>query len=230
MTDTISYELIDSIAVIRMDDGKANALSPAAVTALDAHLTRAGEEAKAVVIAGRPGKFSAGFDLKVMMSGPEAARSLVMAGGEFFMRLYEHPQPVVAAVSGHAIAGGVLLAASCDVRIGINGDFKLGLNEVSAGMPVPILAHALAQARLDRRRLNEAVLFSRMYSPAEAVEVGWLDQVVDGAELEAAAMKVAGQLMQLPAGPYARTKESLRRQTIAHVRATVEEDIASFAG
>ncbi|MBW2463221.1 MAG: crotonase/enoyl-CoA hydratase family protein, partial [Deltaproteobacteria bacterium] len=219
------------IAVIRMDDGKANALSPAVVVGLDEAFSRAEADAdvKAVVLAGRPGKFSAGFDLKVMMSGPQAARDLVMAGGGFFMRLYAFPKPVVAAVSGHAIAGGVLLAASCDVRIGIAGDFKLGLNEVQAGMPVPILAHKLARDRLDPRHLTEAVLFSRLYDPEAAKDVGWLDLVVDGSDLEAEAMKVAGQLSQLPAGPYARTKESLRRETIAYVLATVEEDIASFA-
>jgi len=226
VTDKITFELQDSIAVLRMDDGKVNALSPVVVEALTEHLPRAKAEAKALVLVGRPGCFSAGFDLKVLMSGPDAARALLTAGSELFMRLYEHPQPVVAAVTGHAIAGGALLSASCDVRIGAKGDFKIGLNEIQAGMPVPILAHDLARDRLDPRRLNEAVLFARMFNPDEAVDVGWLDRVAENAEAEA--LKVASQLAQLAPAPYARTKASLRRQTIDHIRNTLEADLDSF--
>jgi enoyl-CoA hydratase len=228
VTDSISFDVQDSIAVLRMDDGKVNALSPATVEALTEHLPRAIAEAKALVVIGRPGCFSAGFDLKVLMSGPSAARDLLTAGSELFMRLYEHPQPVVAAVTGHAIAGGALLSASCDVRIGATGAFKIGLNEVQAGMPVPILAHDLARDRLDSRRLNEAVLFARMYTPGEALEVGWLDRVAEADQIEAEAFEVAGQLAQLASAAYARTKASLRRATIEHIRGTLEADLDGF--
>ncbi len=229
MTDSISFEVQDDVAVLRMDDGKVNALSPAVVDALTEHLPRAIAEAKALVITGRPGAFSAGFDLKVLMSGPEAARDLLTRGGELFMRIYEHPQPVVAAVTGHALAGGALLSASCDLRIGATGAFKIGLNEIQAGMPVPILAHDLARDRLDPRKLTESVLFARMYTPGEAVEVGWLDRVAEADEVEGEAVRMAKELGQLAPGPYARTKASLRRQTIDHIRNTLEADLDSFA-
>lgn len=229
MTDSVQLELRDSVAVVRIDDGKVNALSPTLIEALLAQLPRARDEAEALLLVGRPGSFSAGFDLKIMSGGPEAAADLLRQGGELFMRLYEHPQPVVAAVTGHAIAGGVLLAASCDLRVGAEGPFKIGLNEVSAGMPVPILAHSLARDRLDPRRLTESVLGARMYEPAEAVTVGWLDQVVDPDAVEEQALELATALAKLPTRPYARTKASLRRQTIDHIRATLEADIAGFS-
>jgi enoyl-CoA hydratase len=228
VTDTISFEVQDDVAVLRMDDGKVNALSPAVVDALTEHLPRAIAEAKALVIAGRPGAFSAGFDLKVLMSGPEAARDLLTRGAELFMRVYEHPQPVVAAVTGHAIAGGALLTAACDVRIGATGAFKIGLNEIQAGMPVPILAHDLARDRLDPRKLTEAVLCARMYTPGEAIEVGWLDRVAEADELVAECVHLAKELSQLAQAPYARTKKSLRKKTIDHIRDTLEADLASF--
>ena len=228
MSEGVQFEVRDEVAVLRIDNGKVNALSPAVVEALTAALPRAEAEAKALVLTGTPGRFSAGFDLKVLMSGPEAAVALLHAGAELFMRVYEHPQPVVAAVSGHAIAGGALLAASCDLRLGAAGSFKIGLNEIAAGMPVPILAHDLARDRLDPRYLTESVLFARMYNPEEAARVGWLDEVVDSEALETVALTRAKKLAALPAKPFAKTKKSLRKQTIDHIRATLDEDIAKL--
>jgi enoyl-CoA hydratase len=228
MTEVVSYEARGPIALVRMDDGKANAMSSPLISGIAAALDRATSEAKAVVLMGRPGRFSAGFDLKVMMSSPEAARALVTAGGDLLMRLYEHPQPLVVACTGHAIAGGVLLAATGDRRLGAAGDFKLGLNEVANGMPVPILAHELARDRLDPRALVEAVLHARLWDPEGAREVGWLDRVVPPEELERCAIEEAEALAKLPQPAYALTKRSLRRATIAHVRATMESNLAEF--
>ena len=228
MTDSVQFEVRGPIALLRLDDGKVNALSPALIEAALACLPRSIEEAKALVILGRPGKFSAGFDLRVMMAGPEAAGGLLSAGAELFMRLYEHPQPVVAGVTGHAIAGGVLLAASCDLRIGARGPFKLGLNEVSVGIPVPILAHALATDRLNPRYVTESVVFAKLYEPEQAVEVGWLDRVAEPDAVEAEAIAAAAELAKLPRVPYAMSKASLRRRTIDHVRATLTDNIAGM--
>lgn len=228
MSDVVSFELRGDLALVRLDDGKANAMSMALVAGVTAALERAAKEAKAVVLFGRPGRFSAGFDLKVMMSGPEAARALVLAGGELLMKLYEHPQPLVVAVTGHAIAGGVLMAATGDRRIGALGDFKLGLNEVANGMPVPILAHELARDRLDPRALVESVLHARLWDPEGAVRVGWLDRVVPAGDLEAAAIEEAAALAKLPQPAYGMTKRSLRKQTIRYVRESMEANLAEF--
>src|SRR5512146_236246 len=127
------------IAVVEMDDGKANALSAEMIDALLAALTRAEGEAKAMVLAGRPERFCAGFDLRVMMSGPEQATALLKRGSELLLRLYDAKIPLVIACTGHALAGGALVVLTGDLRIGAQGPFKIGLNEVSIGMPVPVL-------------------------------------------------------------------------------------------
>lgn len=224
----IGYEKFGDVAVLRMDDGKANALSSAMLDALAGELSRAEREAKAVAFFGRPGRFSAGFDLKVMMSSKEAAVELVGKGGELFLRLFQHPQPVVIGVTGHALAGGVLLAACGDVRIGVRGDFKLGLNEIAIGMPVPILAHELARARLDNRRLTEATLLAGVYDPDEAVRVGWLDRVCAPEALEAEVLAEATRLSALSGPHFAVTKRTLRAETVAYVRRTMDENLRDF--
>ena len=227
-TSPVSYELRENIALIQMDDGKANAMGPTMLQALSDAFDQAEKEAKAVVLAGRPGRFCAGFDLKVMMSGAQAARDLVAQGGELFMRLYEFPLPFVVACSGHAMAGGILLAATADYRIGIHGEFKIGLNEMSNGMPVPILAHELARDRLSPRALTQATLLARLYNPTEAVEVGWLDEVVDPEQLAGDAAKTAAQLAKLSSPAYSASKSTLRRRTIDYIRATMADNLAQF--
>ncbi len=228
MSEIVKVEARGELAIVRMDDGKANAMSSALVADLGAALTDVEKSAKAIVLAGRAGRFSAGFDLKAMMSGPEAARALVMAGGELLMRLYETPLPLVVACTGHAIAGGALMVATGDVRIGARGDFKIGLNEVANAMPVPILAHELARDRLDPRALVESVLHARLYDPETAAKVGWLDRVVAPEELEAAALETASALAKLPQPAYGYTKRSLRRETIRHVRDTMQSNLDEF--
>ena len=226
MSEHVNIEMRGKIAVITMDDGKANALSPGLIAELNAAFDRATDEARAVVLTGRPGKFCAGFDLRVMMSGPDAVKSLVVSGGELFMRIYEHPQPVVVACNGHALAGGVLLAATGDTRYGIPGPYKLGLNEVSNGMPVPILAHALAEDRLDPRHLTAAVLQAKIYGPEGALTAGWLDALVPEEQLLETAVEEAKRLSKLPARAYGLTKKSLRSKTLAYVRETLAENVA----
>src|SRR5262245_11509727 len=123
--DVVSYALEGQTAVVHIDDGKANALSPAVVEALVAVLARAEREARALVLAGRPDRFCGGFDLRVMTSGPEAATTLVRAGAALLMKLYGAPIPVVVACTGHAIAAGALLVLTGDYRIGAAGAYKL---------------------------------------------------------------------------------------------------------
>ena len=126
------------VVVVRLDDGKANALSHDIIAALSAALDEA--QAKAVAIIGREGKFSAGFDLSVMTSGPQQARDLLQAGANLAMQAYLSPVPVVFGVTGHALAMGAILCSAADYRVGAEGQFKLGLNEVGIGMHVPRFA------------------------------------------------------------------------------------------
>jgi enoyl-CoA hydratase len=226
----VQYAQEGSVAVITMDDGKANALAPTMIEAIGSAFDQAEKDAKAVVLAGRPGRFCAGFDLNVMMSGPDAAMSMIMKGGELFLRLYEFPKPIVMAVTGHALAGGVLLAATGDVRIGARGEFKLGLNEVQNSMPVPVLAHELARDRLIPGELLAAVAHAKIYDPEAAAVAGWLDRAVDGEKLAEEAMAEATRLGALPGFAYATTKKSLRRQTIEYIRSTLDANLAELTG
>lgn len=229
--ELVRYETRGKVAVLQMDDGKVNALSHAMLDSLSAAFGRARDEedgVRAVALLGRPGKFSAGFDLKTMMSGPDPMRALVRAGVDLLMHLYEYPMPVVVGVTGHAIAGGVLLSAGADIRIGARGPFKIGLNEISVGMPVPIFAQELARARLDPRALVAATLHATMYDPDAAAAVGWLDEVVEADVLEARVMAEAERLSERSGKAYALSKKTLHRQTIDYVRSTLDANLEMF--
>jgi enoyl-CoA hydratase/carnithine racemase len=227
-TGPLTTTIEDGVAVLRFDDGKANVLSHAAIDAFEAALDRATEEAGAVCIVGREGRLCAGFDLAVMTGEPDGMRQLVSRGAELLMRIYLHPQPVVVAVTGHALAAGALLALACDVRIGAAVPAKIGLNETSIGMPLPQFAAELARDRLTPAAFTRATLAAEIYDPAGAVDVGYLDRVVPADEVEVAAIAEANRLSAYRAGAYARTKEVLRRATVDRVRAGTAADLALF--
>lgn len=227
-TGPLTTTIEDGVAVLRFDDGKANVLSHAAIDAFEAALDRATEEAGAVCIVGREGRLCAGFDLAVMTGEPDGMRQLVSRGAELLMRIYLHPQAVVVAVTGHALAAGALLALACDVRIGADVPAKIGLNETSIGMPLPQFAAELARDRLTPAAFTRATLAAEIYDPAGAVEVGYLDRVVPADEVEVAAIAEANRLSAYRAGAYARTKEVLRRATVDRVRAGTAADLALF--
>jgi len=228
-TSPVTTTVEDGVAVVRFDDGKANVLSHTAVDALGAALDRAGADADSVCIVGRDGKLSAGFDLSVMTAGPDAAGDLVAKGGELLMRLYLHPQPVVVAVTGHALAAGALLVLSCDVRIGADVPAKIGLNETAIGMSLPMFAIALAEDRLDRRHLVRATVTAEVFDPRGAVAAGYLDRVVPAGEVETTAIDEARRLGGYSHTAYAQTKSAMRGPLVARVRQGAEADLARFA-
>jgi enoyl-CoA hydratase len=210
------YTLEGTTALIQMDDGKANALSQAMIAEL--------REA----LAGRPERFSAGFDLKVMMSSPEAAKTLLRDGADLLMRFYGSPLPIVAACTGHALAGGALVLLTADVRIGAAGAFRVGLNEVAIGMPVPVLAMELARDRIAPTALGRATLQAQIYTPDEAARVGYLDEVVEAGAVVARAKEEATRLGALPRSAYHATKKRLRGRTIEHIVSTLDADMAAI--
>ncbi len=222
---TITYDCTDSIALVRMDDGKANALSYGLMDELDAALTRAEAEAKAVVLVGREGRFSGGFDLREMMAGSARARALVTRGAELLLRLYLYPLPLVTACSGHALAGGALMMVTGDVRVGVRGPFQIGLNEVQIGLPVPILAMELARDRLAPSHLLRATLHSAISTPDEALAVGWVDELADPADLLATALAHGRRLSAFAPRAYAATKACLRERTARLIRDTLPADL-----
>ena len=227
-TDVLKYTLEGKTAIVQMDDGKANALSDAMIDALVGALARAEKEATAIVLTGRPERFCAGFDLKVMMSGPENAKRLLVRGSDLLMKLYGVSIPLVIACTGHALAGGALVLLTGDLRFGASGAYRIGLNEVSIGMPVPVLAMELARDRLLGSELPRATLMAQIYSPDEAARVGYLDAVAPVDDVLARAKDEAARLGGLSRAAYAATKIRLRGKTIAHINATLDEDMKSL--
>jgi enoyl-CoA hydratase len=226
-----TYRFVDGVAVVTMDDGKANAISPAVLDSLGLALDQAeADSARALVLAGRPGKFSAGFDLATMTSGVEPMRALVDAGCRFMMRLYGLGIPTVAACTGHALAAGALVLLSCDHRVSGDGPAKIGLNEVAIGMGLPIFAVELARARLASNEFEPATMQARIYDPAGALAAGYLDRVVPDADVVDEAIGDARRLGGLRTGAYALTKTRSRERTIAHILDTLTDDIAGLTG
>ena len=172
----VTMSLVEDVALNTMDDGKVNALGLDLVDALSNALDAAEADARSIVLAGRPGVFSAGLDLNALQLGNPDGLELIHKATELCMRLVEFPRPTVAACTGHAVALGAGLLLCCDVRICAAGNFKIGLNEVSIGIAMPELLLGIARERLSRRHLVMAVATAQIYTPTEAVEVGFLDR------------------------------------------------------
>jgi len=226
MGEIVQFELHDGVALVRMDDGKANAFSHAMLEALGRAFDRAEKEARAIVLAGRPERFSGGFDLKVMNQGGPAVPALVLAGARFAIRVYECPLPVVIACTGHALAMGAVLLLAPDLRLGARGAYKIGLNEVAIGMTLPGFAVELARERLSPRHLVRATALAEVYTPEGAVEAGFLDRAVPAAELEAAALAEAkrwAEQLQQPA--HAATKRRVRAPSADALRRSLDRDL-----
>lgn len=230
MSGPLNTAFENDIAILTMDDGRANALGHAMIGALNAALDEAEGKAKALLIAGREKRFCAGFDLDVMGSGPENVRKLVTAGAELLLKLYEYPLPVIMACTGHSLAAGGLLLLAGDTRIGTEGDFRIGLPEVAIGMTMPVFGIELARDRLARNRFSEAVTQARIYGPAEAAAVGYLDEVVPAAALMETAKARAAALAALQQPAFVNTKRKERQATIALIRSTLTADSDTFDG
>lgn len=218
------YEPRDNLALVTMDDGKANAVGHDFIDSLNEALDRAeSDDAGAVIIMGREGLFSAGFDLKEFAKGMEAGIAMVEKGMELLIRLYGLPRPVVAACTGHGIAMGAFIMLACDTRLGVRGDFRITLPETAISMEIPRVMLELAQSRLTPRYITRAAIQAEVFSPDEAVAAGFLDEVMEAPALEARALAVAGKLAELPREYYARNKLALRHEVLQAMREALEE-------
>jgi enoyl-CoA hydratase len=222
--EPVQYSLEGSVALIRLDDGKANALSHVVLDALHAAFDRAQEDAAgAVALVGRPGRFSAGFDLSVMSQGADAVRLLVGKGANLALRVFEWPAPVVLGVTGHALAMGAVLCLAADERIGSEGAYKIGLNEVAIKMTLPDFALVLADDRLSRRHLSRATSGAEIYGPGAAVDAGYLDRTVPDGQADAAARARAAEMAAgLDGRAHHQTKRAVRAAAAGRLRAAVE--------
>lgn len=231
VADSVSYELRDRIAVISIDDGKANALSFDVLAAINDGLDRAeADGAGAVLIAGRPGMFSGGFDLAVMRGGDaNAILSLVTAGAELVLRIYRSSRPIVAACTGHAVAAGAFLLMGAHHRVGADGAFRILLIETQNGMVLPDWAVEITKERLVGPHAQLAAIESRIYDPTSALHAGFLDRVVPEAELLEAAMAEAARLAALPAAAFAGNAAKVRAAGIERLADAVARDQEALA-
>jgi enoyl-CoA hydratase len=227
MAALVESKLQPNYTLISMDDGKANALGFDMLAQLGAALDEAEQAAKVVVIAGRPGKFSAGFDLSVMSQGGDGMVQLLRAGAQLSRRLLNFPTPVVLAVSGHALAMGALVLLSADYRVGVHGTYKIGLNEVAIGMTLPYFGVELARARLATTHLGPAVDLARIYDAAGAVEAGYLDEAVSEEDLLARATDLAAQFSTLNMEAHRQTKARTREQLNAALQAAIDKELGA---
>jgi enoyl-CoA hydratase len=227
MADALTIERRGPVLVLHLDDGKANALTFELIAAIRSAVVEAetDEGVGAVVIHGRDGRFSGGFDLGVMFGDDLAAIiNLVADGGELVHTLYGASVPVVAACTGHALAAGALVLLGCDVRIGADVDAKIGLNEVAIKMVLPDWAFTIATERLSRRHLQRAVANARITGPHDAAAAGYLDEVVPAEDVLERAVAVAEELATtLDPSAYHRTVKILRGEVLQ----TMADQIAS---
>ncbi len=226
----VTYNVQDHVAVVSLDDGKANVFSHEVLEALASALDQAeaDPEVRAILLVGRPGRFSAGFDLAIMTAGPENMRSLVAAGGRFVAKLLLEPLPVVAACTGHALAAGALVLLAADHRVGAAGEWKIGLNEVAIGMPLPTWAVELARYRMPPSEFDHIVL-GQTGGPEEAKTAGFLDRLVVPDELLAEATAAAARLAELNGGAVAGTKTRARAEVAGRMLAGMDQDLAGIS-
>ena len=224
MSDLIAYHLEDGIATLTLSNGKVNAISPDVITAFNAALDQAEQDRAVVIITGQPGILSGGYDLKVMTASPEQAIELVRQGSTLARRLLAHPFPVVIACSGHAVAKGAFLLLSVDYRIGVEGPFSIGLNEVQIGMTMHHAGIELARDRLRKSAFHRSVINGEMFTPLTAVDAGFLDKVVKPEELQAAALEAARQLKKINMKAHKNTKLKVRKALLETLEKAIEED------
>ncbi|WPC03528.1 crotonase/enoyl-CoA hydratase family protein [Pseudomonas benzenivorans] len=224
MSDLISYQLEEGIATLTLSNGKVNAISPDVIAAFNAALDRAEQDKAIVIITGQPGILSGGYDLKVMTSGPQNAIALVAAGSTLARRMLAHPFPIIVACPGHAVAKGAFILLSADYRIGVEGAFNIGLNEVQIGMTMHHVGIELARDRLRKSAFHRSVINGEMFDPQDAVDAGFLDKVVPAEQLMNSALAAAQQLKKINMTAHRNTKLKVRKALLETLDQAIELD------
>jgi enoyl-CoA hydratase len=224
----ISYRCDDAIATITIDDGKVNALSRLVLAELNAALDRAEQDDAVVILAGRDGVFSAGFDLPVLRGGGPDALAMLRAGFELAARVLAFPRPVVIACTGHAVAMGVFLLLCGDYRVGVTGPYKITANEVAIGLTMPRAGVEICRQRLTPAHFNRAVVLAETFTPDDAVAAGFLDRTTGASSVHEVARDVAARLDTLDRPAHEATKRRARAQALTAIRSAIDADVAAY--
>jgi enoyl-CoA hydratase len=227
----MEYEQHERIAEITLDDGKVNAMGPAFFDDLNALLDRAEREKPgALVLAGREGFYSAGLNIKLLPTlTPEELTRTLQSFGNTLLRVWSFPIPTVAAVTGHAVAGGLFLAFACDRRIMARGAFRLHANEHLIGLPLPSWAQAITESLVGSGAIfTELMLHARPLTPDEALDRRMVDEVVDAGMVISRAREVAEPLAALSQRAYAITKARLRQRGLAWAKPLVPQEMVGL--
>lgn len=230
MSALVTYSLDDGIATLTLNNGKVNAVSHDVIADFNRALDQAEQDEAVVIVTGQPGILSGGYDLKIMMTSPQNAKDLVTAGSTLSRRMLAHPFPIIVACSGHAVAKGAFLLLSADFRLGAEGAFNIGLNEVQIGMTMHHVGITLARDRLTSAAFQRAVISAQMFNPQGALEAGFLDRVVAPEELLNAANNLAQHLKKLNKAAHKNTKLKVRKALLEALDAAIELDKVSGLG
>ncbi len=227
MSRLVNCTVADGVASLEMNDGKVNVMTFDMLAALSEAVENARwENAVLVIRSGAAKAFSAGFDVKVLSSGDaDAARRLLTAGARLLIQILTHPQPVVAICEGHAYPMGAFILQAADIRLGAHGDYRIGLNEVSIGIPVPDFALALVRSRVPENLRIKVTALGRMLTPSEAMNAGFLDQLLDATEIDAALAAHIQDLRRINQPAHASTKRRLRAETVRSIEQAIGGDI-----
>ena len=214
----------DDISIITLDDGKANVFSPKMIQDVNQCLDKVPTESGALIITGREGMFSAGFDLKIISAGDiQATMDMSLSGFKLLSRIFSFPRPILAACSGHGIALGTFLLCCCDYRVGVKGDFMIGANEMRTNMVIPIPILELISYRVSASHKYRAILGAEMYSIESGVEAGLIDEVVDPENLMETAMLKAKDLATMGHPSYTLTKELLIKEPLQKINNAISD-------
>ena len=224
----ITTESRDRVTVVRMAHGKVNAFDPELMRGLIdrlAELERADTAAVVLTAAGRV--FSAGLDLRRLIAGgPDYVRTLLPLLGETFFKAFTFPKPLVAAVNGHAIAGGCVLACACDYRIMADGAGRIGTPELSVGVPFPSMALEILRLTVPAHRLQALIYRGLTCTPAEALANGFVDELAAPEAVLDRAVETAARLGSLPPASFSLTKSIIRQPSEDRVRSMQSADEA----
>jgi len=226
MSNVVQYSAEENYALIKITNGKVNAISHEVIEELNACLDKAEQEERVVIITGQDGILSGGYDLKVMTQSAEAAKELVTKGSKLSLRLLSFPYPVIMACGGHAVAKGAFLLLSGDYRLGAEGEFKIGLNEVMIGMTMHNAGIEIAKGKLSPVFFERSVNNAEMYSPEDAVQAGFLDKVVPQKYVLNTAVKVAQLFGKINKTAHKNTKLKVRKELLASLEKAIEQDIS----